>query len=326
MSEGVKKQWGVGLLWILTLCLAVAMAYMGWEIKKIVSGNNRADLTLAIEAQAKQINTLNQTIQRYDQQFQQIADHSNKVTAGLKSLDQSVREGNPAWRYAQVQFYLERAAQETYVMKDPVAARTWLQAALQNIINLNQPNLLSIQESIQQDIQDLSQHGAGAISQAMVSLSVLSDNINTLPHKQAPEKVPADTHPAPAATEKDNWRTAMQAGWNDLKSLVRIRTADDEIVPYFSPDENAVIDQNVSLMLSQASFSAMRGEEKLYQQEVGQAIQWMSRYYDTTSPGVQEALTTLDHLSKVNVEFTPPAKLKSFDAWSQFIQQAGQPS
>ena len=326
MSDSVKKQWGIGLLWILTLCLCVSVAYMAWEIKKIVSGNNRADLMLALETQAKQITTVNQAMQRYDEQFQVIADHSNKMTAGLKSLDQSVREGNPAWRYAQVQFYLERAAQETYVMKDPIAARAWLQAALQNIINLNQPNLLPIQESIQQDIQDLSQHGAGAISQAMVSLSVLSDSINTLPHKQAPEKMPTDSQAVAPVTEKDDWRTAMQASWNDLKSLVRVRTADDEIVPYFSPDENAVIDQNVSLMLSQASFSAMRSEGKLYQQEVGQAIQWISRYYDTTTPPVQEALTTLDHLSKVNVEFTPPAKLKSFDAWSQFIQQNGHPA
>ncbi|MFI4955994.1 MAG: uroporphyrinogen-III C-methyltransferase [Gammaproteobacteria bacterium] len=326
MSEGVKKQWSITLLWILTLLLAISMAGMAWEIKNIISNNSHAELTLAIEAQAKQLAAVTETMKRYDQQFQVIADHSNQVTAGLKSLDQSMREGNPAWRYAQVQFYLERAAQETYVMKDPVAARTWLQAALQNIINLNQPNLLSIQESIQQDIQDLSQQGAGAISQAMVSLSVLSDSVHTLPHKQAPEKMPQDTHNAPAATEKDDWRTAMKAGWNDLKSLVRVRTTDDEIVPYFSPDENAVIDQNVSLMLSQASFSAMRAQEKLYQQEIGQAIQWINRYYDTTSPSVQEALSTLDHLSKVNVTFNPPSKLKSFDAWSHFIQQSGQPA
>lgn len=326
MSDGVKKQWSLALLWLFTLLLAAGVGMMAWEMKKIISGNNRADLTLALETQGKQLQALQQVVERHDQQFQQIADHSNKLTAGLKSLDQTIREGNPQWRYTQVQFYLERAAQETFVMKDPIAARSWLQAALQNVINMNQPNLLPIQEAIQQDIQDLSQHGANQIAQAMVSLSILSDNVRTLPHKQAPEKMTPDTPATPAATEKDDWRTAMKAGWHDLKSLVRVRTTEGELVPYFSKDENALINDNVTLMLNQASFSAMRSQETLYQAQVAQAIAWITRYYDTTAPSVQEALTTLDHLSKVMVTFTPPSQLKSFDAWSKFIQPKEQPA
>lgn len=325
MTEITQKRDNLPLLWLIVLIMAVGMVIMAWKMRDVIAGNNRADLTLTIEHQERQLEQVQQMMKQYDQQFHQIAQHSNQLTAGLKSLDQTVREGNAQWRYTQVQFYLERAAQETYVMKDPLAARAWLQAALQNVIDMQQPNLLPIQEAIQQDIQDLSQNGGNAVSQAMVSLSVLSDSIHTLPLKQAPKLLDSTTN-QDTPSEKADWRTALHRGWKEFTSLVRIRRIEGDIVPYLSQDEQALVSENVSLMLSEASFSAMRSNQDLYTQQVNQAMVWIKRYYDTTAPSVQEAISTLDHLSKLSVTFTPPTQLKSFNAWAQFIQPKGQPT
>ncbi len=319
MSE-VNKQWGLKILWLLTLTLMIVVGAIGWQLKLLIDRNSRADLMLALDTQQRQLILLKGVVEKHGQQFQQLADHSNKIAEGLKGLDRTVHEGSPAWRYTQIQFYLERAAQETYVMKDPLAARSWLQAALDNAIHLQQPNLLPVQEAIQQDIQDLSQTGGNAIAQAMLSLSVLSNSINTLPHKQTAEKMSEQNAIAPE-DEKQSWRASLKSGWDNLKSLIRVRTTDGELVPYFSKDEQALINENVALILSQASFSAMRAQETLYNQQVDQAIIWINRYYDTTSPTVQAALTTLQHLEKVSVIFNPPSRLKSFDTWTIFMQQ-----
>lgn len=314
------------LKWIAIVMLAAGLGWVSWQQYKIQTEHDRENLAQAVQTDEKQIAALTETVKRHETQFQTLADHSNQLTDAVKMLDRSMREGNPQWRYAQVQFYLERAAQETYVMKDPVLAKSWLQAALQSTVSLNQPNLLPVQEAIQSDIQDLSQKGGNAMSQAMVSLSLLADTIQTLPHKQAIERMPTDDEPNPAATPSDDWQTALKSGWHELKSLVRIRTVNSEVVPYFSADEKSMIDQNVSLILMQASFNAMRGNQDLYAHEVTQAKEWIMRYYDVTSPKVEQTLNTLNQLSTVPVNFVPPRRLKSVDAWSAFSQQNGKSS
>lgn len=326
MTDTVKKQWSLTLLWLVTLILAIGMGVMAWQLKEMIAGNNRSGVTLALEAQEKKINLLNQAIEQHDKQFQQIAEHSNQLTAGLKSLDQFIREGNVQWRYVQTHFYLERIAQAAYVMKDPVETRAWLEAALENVTHLNQPNLFPMRDALQQDIQEVSQQGEHATEQAMLSLSALIEKIPTLTHKQVPQKMTPNPQANPAATEKDDWRTAMKAGWNDLKSLVRIRTTDGELIPYLSREEATLVNENVVLMLNQASFSAMRSQEALYQQQINQATLWINRYYDTSTMNVQDALATLYQLGKVNVTFTPPAHFKSFDAWAHFINQSEKPA
>lgn len=326
MTEVANKKGGHALLWFFVLVLAGAVGFLGWNMQVILRDHHESTLQQTVDQQSQQIQRIQQVLKQYDQQFQQVAEHSNTLMAAVKSLDETLREGSPQWRYTQIQFYLERAAQETYVMKDPVAAQAWLQVALQNVNKLNQANLLPIQEAIQQDIQDLARNGGNATTQAMVSLSVMSDNLHTLPHKQAPEKMAPGTPAVPAANEQDHWRTALWAAWEDMKSLVRVRTAEGDIVPYLSNDEQSLVDQNVALALNQASFSAMRAQEDLYAHDIAQAILWINRYYDTTTSSVQEVLTTLDHLSKLSVTFTPPARLKSFDAWNQFLQQKEKPA
>lgn len=305
----IRKIFSFGFItWSAILALAGAQAYQFLYQDKSES----SQVNHLVEANAKQQEALQQITQilnTHDSQFKQIAEHSNQLVASLKELDGYVHSDSNAWRLMQVQNFLGLAMTEATMLNDLPAAINLLVAADSILKSIQNPNVLPVRKAIQEDLAALSKNPASYSSDILLALDKIVELIPNFPHKiQFTQNV----------TETSN-TTRAQSAWQEIKSLIRIRHHDQPITPYFSQDDIALINENLSLILNQAGFAAARHYSELYKNQIKQAQSWIKQYYDVNDPAVAHALATLAQLENVPVTSNSSLHLKTVDAWSAFV-------
>jgi uroporphyrin-III C-methyltransferase len=318
----IKRLFSFGMFtWLAILALAGAMAWQFFysdssESKKI------ATLTEASEKHQQALEQISGILTTNEQQFQQIADHSNQLVASVKELDAVVRGDSHTWRLMQVQNFLEMAMVQATLLNDTGSAINLLAAAENSLKRIDNANLIPVRKAIQNDILMLANHPVSNVSTIILQLDGIVDQVPTLPHKIRAQKESEPQAPTPAGKD---WENRVNTTWQEIKSLVRIQRHDQPVTPYFSKDDIWLINENLSLILEQASFAAAHHYEALYKKQLTHAQEWLKQYYDTNDPAVQKASQTLTDLSKLPVASEINLHLNTVDAWGTFVSstQAG---
>lgn len=309
------------VLWIVTWAAIVVLAgLLFWQNVKTqkTESADLKQLNEQVQAQQSDMQQLAQVLQGYNEQFQQIADHSNQMLVGLKELDKAVMGDKQIWKLMQVQNYLETAILQASLLHDNVSATALLQAAELTLQKLDNPNLVNVRKSLQEDIQMLQKQPGANIENVVLGLNLIVQEVPSLPHKirlkkETPEEKPAETPKA------KTWKQRFENAWNEIKSLIRIQKHDEPVKPYFSNDEVELINENLQLMLEQASFAAVRRNQTLFAQHINMARKWLNQYYDQSNTDVEQVMETLDQLSKLSIKAENNIQLKTIDAWSAFV-------
>jgi uncharacterized protein HemX len=149
----------------------------------------------------------------------------------------------------------------------------------------------------------------------------LNTIINEVP--DLPQKT-QDAKPEEAKQEiKENWKATANNAWQELKSLVKIRKGGELLTPHISKDEHYLINENLQLILQQASFAALKGDQIVYSQQLQRAVDWLNKYYDTNNETVQKAIAIVSKLKAEKMAADKSAQqLQSVNAWQQYLGQA----
>jgi uroporphyrin-III C-methyltransferase len=314
----IKRFFSFGMItWLAILALAAAMAWQFFysdssEAKKI------ATLTEASDKHQQALEQISNILTGYDQQFQKIAEHSNQLVACVKELDAVVRGDSHTWRLMQVQNFLEMAMVQATLLNDTTSAINLLAAAENSLKRIDNANLIPVRKAIQNDILMLANHPVSNVGTIVLELDGMIDQVPTLPHKiraqnQTQPEAIAPTPPTP------DWEKRVSTTWQEIKSLVRIQRHDQPVTPYFSKDDIWLINENLSLILEQASFAAARHYEPLYKKQLAHAQDWLKQYYDLNDPAVQKVMKTLEDLAKLPVASNINLHLNTVDAWGTFV-------
>lgn len=305
------------LTWLAILILA---AIVGWVIVKKDRTETGTLKTLqeTSEKQQQALEQITSILTTHDQQFKQVAEHSNQLLSGLKELDTLVRGDNQAWRLMQVQNFLEMAMVHATLLNDTTTAINLLAAADNGLKAIHNPNLLPVRQALQADINMLANQPSNNIPTIILHLEAIAEMVPNLPHKIQLHKE-FKTDEDQAQTSGSKWEQRANEAWQELKSLVRIRRHDEPVTPYFSQDDIWLINENMSLILEQASFAAARHYSVLYKQEIKHAQDWVKQYYDANDPNVQQVTQTLAQLAQLPVASNTNLHLKTVDAWATFI-------
>jgi len=308
------------LLWTLTwVAIAALAAGMIWQhaFFKKTESNDFNTLSNNIANQQQALQQLTEVMTTHDEQFQQIQEHSNQVVASLKSLDKAVVGEQNIWKLMQVQNYLEVAVVEASLLHDSRKAIKLLLAAEQTLKQVDNPNALSVRKSIQEDIQMLQKQSVANIDNIILGLNIITEEVPNLPHKiRLKQDSTADEAPS---TTKKTWKQRFENAWLELKSLIRIQKHDEPIKPYFSNNEVELINENLQLMLQQASFAAIRGNQVLFKTHIEVANKWLQSYFDLSDADVKKVQATLTELASTTVATPDNLQLKTIGAWSAFI-------
>jgi uroporphyrin-3 C-methyltransferase len=314
----IKRLFSFGFItWLAILALAGAMIWQFIDKNKSES-KNLDTLAQTTDKQQQALEQISEILVVHDKQFQQIAEHSNQVVASIKELDAIVRGDSHTWRLMQVQNFLEMAMVQATLLNDSTSAINLLAAADNSLKTIDNPNLIPVRKALQADIATLASNPTSNISNIILQLEGIAVAIPNLPHKiRLHQESAADTQTTPSDTNK--WEARAQSTWQELKSLVRIQRHDEPITPYFSQNDTSLINENLSLMLEQASFAAARHYSVLYKQEIKHAQDWVKQYYDLNDPKVLEVDKTLSMLAALPVATEANLHLKTVDAWANFV-------
>lgn len=309
MNNTKKVIAAFALTWI---ALAAVLGYMVW--KKPQAGLTENHVEELIKAQMLPI------VQQYDQQFQQIVTHDGEIVDALKALEKAINTGNNGWALAQIQHYIEQAVIEADLMKNPELAAQLLGLADIQLQRLNNPNYLPLRQAIAKDKQMLASGLSVRRENVVLALNAV---IATLPQIQQRTAMLDPVEPtATAPAEPKTWKEHVISSLAELKSLVVVRHHVEGIEPYFSPNEAAVVSENIQLMLLQAAYAASTGNQALFESNLQMAIAWFNRYYDIHSVMGEKMLVTLDNIKKQTIALPAVVKFETPEAWNTLFKGA----
>lgn len=317
MNDTKKTIAAFALTWTV---IAGMLGYFVWD-KRHPPSAQPARAGLSAEEVDQLINTkMGPVIEQYNQQFQQILAHDGEVVGALNALEKTVNGGNSAWALIQIQHYIEQAVIEADLMKNPEMAAQLLDLADLHIQRLNNANYLPLRQAIAKDKQMLV--GGLSVRRENVILA-LNAVVATLPTIQQRTAILSPVTPEPAeSTERKTWKEHVADSLSELKSLVVVRRHESGIEPYFSPNEAAVVNENIQLMLLQAAYAASAGNQALFENNLQMAIAWFNRYYDIHSPLGEKMLITLNNIKNQIIAMPTTVKFESPEAWNQLFKGA----
>lgn len=321
MSETKKMMGALAFTWVM---MAGALGYMIWDKKQTPqheATNASADELLAVQAEQQALsNQFKAVTELYDKQFQQIAEHDEQVVASIRQLDHTLNAGASTWALAQIQHYIEQAIVESDLLKNPELAVQFLDIADLQLQRMNNPNFLPLRQAIAKDKQMLTSEVSTTRENVILALNALVDVLPTV--KQRTELLtPLVPKEPETKIEPMTWKEHVLASLSELKSLVVVRHHNDTIEPYFSPNEAAVLNENIQLMLLQAAYAASTGNQTLYENHLEMAIAWFNRYYDIHSPVGKKLLNTLTDLKDKTIVAQNMGQFASVDAWRQLLDE-----
>ena len=225
----------------------------------------------------------------------------------LARLSDMVEGGRAHLQLAAVEQLLLMANDRLLLAHDSATALQALDLADQRLALLNDPRLFKVREALAQERAALTRLTLPDATGVTLALAQLSRQLPDLPLRarartrfEAP--APGDLPPAEPGVLQRIWGAVRTA----LASVFAVRRSAGPEPRLLAPEEEALVAQILRLKLDGARLGLLAGDGRAFHQLVGEAAQWLEKYYDETDPGVRAAHAELRRLEALKVESEVP--------------------
>ncbi|MDR1275894.1 MAG: uroporphyrinogen-III C-methyltransferase [Candidatus Accumulibacter sp.] len=339
---------GASVFWILlsTLIALAALGLSGWqwfEARKHVSeGQLELENRLAaIEAAGKENQAALQALRdeaRVLQSGKAALDarisalesrqaESKALQAALEDLRRGLAGGRDAQLLLEAKESVVFAAQQLQLSENTRGAILALESADARLADAAQ--FIGLRKLISRDIDRL--RALPKIDRAGKSMRIenIVSALDTLP---LAANARPDENPAPEDaienldvpfTSLDYWKSLGARAWKKLRSLVRIERIDRQEVVPLAPEQSLFLRENCKLRLLAARVALLSGDQRLFRHDIGEARNWIERYFNTKDKSVQAALETIQELSTEEISVELPSLEESLSAIERFKTTKG---
>lgn len=309
-SEATPKP-GRGLsLLALVVSLAVAIGgYQLWqEVRTLRSGlaNDVQDaLSRLAESERQQREALQARLneQRQADEARQ-AELRETVEQSLEALRAELGRDRDDWLLHEVEYLLIYANRRLHMARDPGSALAALQAADERLKAQADPRLLPIREAVTAERQSLEAIAQIDLDGMMLELGSLAERVDTLPIPGIKREALAEVPAAPSADEPvawGDWQGLLDAMWEDVKGLVKVRRGEQLTLPLTAPEQRFFLRENLRLKLLTARMALLQGQPSAYRANLEEAQNWLGRYFDAETTAVQAAIASLERLKQIEI-------------------------
>lgn len=221
------------------------------------------------------------------------------------------------------------AAQQLQLAGNVEAALIALQGAEARLARNAQPQFLPLRKLVARDIERLRTLPGADVSGIALKLDALISSAPNLPlafehrpaaspkeKKAASSRVPpSGAEPERAVVPEPSFEQLLRAWfvdlWQELRQLVRIERIDEQGIgdpALLAPREVFFLRENLRLRLLSARLALLARDGRSFLGDLKQADEWLARYFDTRSPAVADAQTSLKSLIRLDV-MREPAEL-----------------
>jgi len=242
------------------------------------------------------------------------------ITALHSKLNINPKTG---WLIAEAEYLLSIANQQLQLVGNVESSIVALRSADQRLRESGDPSVLDVRSIIADEITQLKSVHVTDIAGAALTLASMQarvDDLSLAGQNHAPTKTATkelDSTKEDKANE--GWRGALDTAWHAVKDLVVIRERGDSDAnePLLTPDQRALIYQNLRLKLESARLSLIQGDATTYRQSLDITHDWLLEYFDDNAKrtAVNE---TIDELGRIKLSEKMPdisASLKALRTW-----------
>lgn len=312
-------------LWLAILALAglLALGLFAWRVDQRFDATHAELMRRLAESEARLAETLasaRQQRERLDVLQAKLGAFETQLTemqsqqSALQTLYQELSRSREDRLLAEIEQEVSLAAQQLQWAGNPGAALSALAAAEAKLAQNAQPQFQRLRKLIRQDIERLKASPAADVASIALQLDSISAAALELPlafeRRPAPTAKTARVQAAGAASAAPaGWQGILSAWlgevWQELRQLVRIERLDTPDPALLPPRETFFLRENLRLRLLSARLALLARDGRTYQTDLREAAAWIERHYDTHASSVQQALTTLRELARLDVARAP---------------------
>ncbi len=252
--------------------------------------------------------------QEFSQLTQRISDLQDQQLLGTAQSGQE-------WKILEAEYLLGIAGQKLQLENDVGTAVSLLERADQALIASNNRNIFAVRQAIASDLLMLK--SVEALDREGIYLRVdnLLAQIDTIDlvasmrqnfQSRAAEESEADQLESGTVS-------IIDSSLEFLGSIFVWRKWDETPQAMLAPGQDALIKQNLQLMLGQAQLALLMRDNSLYQQSLTKSKDWIQRYAVIDSTAGQTLARELDQLMAIDIDPSMPSISQSLSLISQLV-------
>jgi len=257
-----------------------------------------AQLQSTVNQLSQQVDTMNTTLTTEQQSI------ANSKAAVEKVLSQ-VSQSQDLWQLEDASHLLQVANYTLSFSHNVKTTVALLETADSRLKNLQDPDVYSIRQAIAKEITSLQAVNQVDVPGIYSQLQALSEQATKLPLVEDRFKQNDDNNylQEKKAQETGSFAKGM---WHALSQVVVIRHHDQPIQPLLSRASHTILMQNMYLEFLQAQWGLLHQQQTVYQASLQQLVSMLNDYFVETSSQVQQVVTSLQALEKINVNPAVP--------------------
>lgn len=327
------KNKGNKFLYFLVLLLFVGVAFLSWwgyqQLTNLQS-SVQTNLQTSFQGQLKSypthqelraslsgLNAIDGLENRQNYLQQTLNNHQVELVNIQQALVKSNEPKPRDWQLAEAEYLLRLANQRLQIEEDIDGALALMRTADQRLKEASVPGTLGVRSYLLEDIEELKALPRLDKVSIALSLQALADQALSLKTEVLATGPSLNLDAVMQLNAELNWYEHL---WQEIRSLVIVRQRDlpVEALP-FAADELALRHQ-LSALLLQASWAALRGEQPLYNASLTAANKRLAGF-DARQPEVLDFTQQLTDLLDQPVRQTLPEIQASLDSLQAFIAQ-----
>lgn len=226
------------------------------------------------------------------------------------------------WLLAEADYLVKLAGRKLFLEHDVVSATRLMESADQRIAALNDPSLVSLRQSMANDITKLRTVPLIDRDGLVLRLTSLQREVDQLPLANA---ILPD---APAVEKRQvsqdiyDWQDNLMTSLKDFsENFITFRSRDGNVIPLLSPEQHFYLRENIKSKIETAIRATYEEQGEIYKMSLETAEEWSESFFDMDNNSVKEFNAALGKLSQQNIQVDYPVKLETQAKLSDVISE-----
>lgn len=331
---------------IALLALAASAGHYYWNEQQKVQFSQQLSDKFQLQLQQELKQGQSQVTEQLQQQTQQnnaqvkavVATVEKNAASQIAKFEQQIallteqmanlRQDQPSdWLLQEAEYLIRIAARSLWLEQDTRTALSLLNDADLRIQELNDPQFLTLRQTIQQDIAKLQLLPTLETDDVILKLMALAQQTNQLPLKSA--NMPKGNDSATDLELTDNisdWQENLAKTWRKFIAdfiTINRKTADAE--PLMSPQFQQNLRENLNLKLQTAIWAANQANSEIYRKALNDVQNWVKDYFDVTDQANQNFSNVISTLKMATVEVNYPNNISALKVIRQLLSDNKKP-
>jgi uroporphyrin-3 C-methyltransferase len=291
-----------GLALIFAAIAVIATAYLWYALLLQRADLLSTDVVGDLQKLDEESTYLRENLAQTTSLLDEVRTNQDSIRAALDKIQNDLSRHRLEWVMAESEQLMVIANNRLQLARDVRSALAALRAADAQLNQIPNPALVSVRRELAREIATLEAIDKADVTGISLTLGSLAESVSRLPlmpdvlRRDQNESEPAASGDAEGAAVQTNWRAQARNLWDDVLSLVRIRTDVDVQRPLLPREQEYFLRENLKLTLYGAQLALLQGNVGVFQQNLKVAQQLLTDYYDVNTQIVSSMRSELERL------------------------------